>query len=301
MSSTVPTPTPDLARPAALAAFLRGVERRAAVLAELQAGDPTIGDAALTRAMAAFREEAVDAPMADWPRRFWCALLAQPALRRATRARPPAFVPASSPAVRAALLLRLAAGLDEAEAAAVLDVAPGSLRRAVLRALPVLPDGAPDAAVWMRLQADVQTRIRGLPTERSLRLARMREGALAGRTERFFPRHAFWTGHRIAAAAVTAVTLVALAASFWADAPPGPDVRIVALPPAGQPASTYSRTSGLIAHPDFDLLADPAAERLSRDAAFLAWTIGHVPVAEVVPVPAATVDVPESESSSDAP
>ena len=303
MVSASETPPPELARPAALSAFLRGVERRAAVLAELQTGDPTLGDAALTRAMTAFREGAIDVPMADWPRRFWRALLDQPALRRATRARPPAFLPACAPPLRAAMLLRVAAGLGEDEAAAVLDVAPARLRAAVLRALPARPDGTPDPAAWAALQDDVQARVRGLPTERSLRLARMREAALAGPTDGYFAPAPAWTRHRrTAAAGVAALTALALAATWWPARGGDPAIRIEPLGRAGEPASRYSPTTALIAHPDFDLLADPQAERLARDAAFLAWTVGRdaVPPAPVIGDGAAP-SVPETGEADDAP
>ena len=56
--------------PAALAAFLRGVERRGAVLAELQCGDADAGDAALGSAMSGFCLLAGDTVMDDWPRQF---------------------------------------------------------------------------------------------------------------------------------------------------------------------------------------------------------------------------------------
>jgi hypothetical protein len=56
--------------PAALAAFLRGVERRGAVFAELQCGDGDCGDAALAAAMRAFREGAAPCPIGDSPSRF---------------------------------------------------------------------------------------------------------------------------------------------------------------------------------------------------------------------------------------
>lgn len=301
MTSPASPSTPDLARPAALAAFLRGVERRAAVLAELHAGDATLGDAALTRAMAAFRLHALEAGMAEWPRLFWAELLGQPALRRARRARPPAFVPACSAPIRAALLLRLAAGLDERDAAAVLGVSERSLRRAVLRALPCLPDGAPDPAAWSDLQAQVQQRIRALPTERSLRLARMREAALAGPAQRYFPTRTRSRAGR-AALGVAAAGAAALAATFWFGPSPDPQVRVVPLARAGEPASRYSATAGLVAHPDFDLLADPAAERLAREAAFLAWTVGRqtVPAPPVEPEETA-MQVPETSASNDAP
>jgi hypothetical protein len=303
MVSASELPPPDLARPAALAAFLRGVERRAAVLAELQAGDPTLGDAALTRAMAAFRETAVAASMADWPRLFWQALLAQPALRRATRARAAAFMPTRTPALRAALLLRLAAGLDEAEAAAVLDVPPARLRSAVMRALPTTPDGAPDAAAWTRLQAEMQQRLRSLPTERSLRLARMREGALAGPAEHFFVAPPLLSRYRQPAiGAVAALTALALVATGWPPRGADGEIRVEPLGSAGRPASRYSAATGLLTHADFELLADPAGERLARDAAFLAWTVGRsaVPVAPTIEDSHAP-SVPETGEADDAP
>ncbi|GAB6197424.1 hypothetical protein [Lysobacter xanthus] len=301
MAEPVPTPAPDLVRPTALAAFLRGIERRAAVLAELQTGDPTLGDAALTRAMATFRATAVDAPMADWPRRFWSALLEQPALRRARTPRPDSPLPPSTPAMRAALLLRVAAGLDEATAAAVLDVAPGSLARAVHRGLPQDATGAPDAAAWSRLQAEVQRRVRDLPAERSLRLARMREAALADTAERFFPAPREDGRWRRYAAAVAALGLLALAATWWPSLGDDGPIEVSALGRAGAPASRYSREGGLVAHPDFVLLADAEGARLARDAAFLSWTLGRAAVPPERDVQPAGPDVPETAGSADAP
>src|SRR5690606_4101349 len=124
---STPNATPGSERPPpALAAFMRGVERRGAVLAELQCGDAATGDAALAVAMAEFRQTAGDTVMDDWPRRFWALLLAQPALKSRT---PVAIAVDATDRLgelgsgpRAALLLRLAAGLDETGAAAVLGV-----------------------------------------------------------------------------------------------------------------------------------------------------------------------------------
>src|SRR3970040_2443923 len=78
MSRNDPSPQPS---PPALAAFLRGVERRAAVLAELQAGDAGAGDAAVTAGMRQWRAAAAGMTMGEWPQRFWALLLAQPQLR----------------------------------------------------------------------------------------------------------------------------------------------------------------------------------------------------------------------------
>ncbi|WP_162823877.1 hypothetical protein [Lysobacter sp. TY2-98] len=301
MSSPAPAPAPALAQPAALAAFLRGVDRRAAVLAELQTGSSSIGDAALTRAMAVFREAALDAPMADWPTLFWRTLLAQPALRTA-RDGARLGLPPSSPAVRAALLLRVAAGLDEPTAAAVMGVAPEVQREAVIRALPKLADGGPDATAWTRLQREAQQRLRELPADRALELARIREGALAGTTERFFPqrRDHRW---RWVAGLAAAVALGLVGTRYLGGA--GDVVRVVPLPSAGEPASRYARESGLIAHPDFELLADPDGEKLAHDAAFLSWMVGHparpASTTTATDATATTPDIPETSEATDAP
>ncbi|MCH2093428.1 MAG: hypothetical protein MK141_17890, partial [Pseudoxanthomonas sp.] len=102
--------------PAALAAFLRGCERRGAVFAELQCGDPDRGDVALAAALRAFRGNAAALPMADWPVRFWSLLSSAPPLRTAAPdARWPgalSALAAAAPLDRAALLLRLAGGLQ---------------------------------------------------------------------------------------------------------------------------------------------------------------------------------------------
>ncbi|MFZ5658068.1 MAG: hypothetical protein ACOY37_13640 [Pseudomonadota bacterium] len=286
----MPDSLAPLAAPPALAAFLKGVERRGAVLAELQAGEAGIGDAALTRAMAAFRPQALEHPMADWPRLFWAALLAQPALRRARHARWPADLPrAATPGLRAALLLRLVAGLEEDEAAAVLDVAPGMLRRALERVVPRAADGRPDAAAWARQRQALQQRVRDLPADRALRLARGREAALAGPAERFFP--APERGRAWPLAGVVAAVALALAATWWLERRVDDRVDVLTLGPPGKPASRYSPTAGLVAHPDFAQLADPDGERLALDVAFLSWSAAQAaaaaaPVDPLAPRPA---------------
>lgn len=303
---TLPEPLAPLAAPAALAAFLKGVERRGAVLAELQAGEAGIGDAALTRAMAAFRRGALEAPMAAWPARFWRELLAQPALRRARLATAPGLpAAAAAPGLRAALLLRLVAGLDDTEAADVLGVAPGSLRRAVARLVPRDASGAPDATAWMHLRQALQQRVRTLPTDRALRLARAREAALAGAADTFYPAPARrpWRAAAVAAALVA----VALGATWWIEQRGDGRVEVAALGPPGRPAARYSPTAGLIAHPDFAAIADPEAEHLARDVAFLSWSAAQADAAAIgsdppAPAPVA-VTLPEAvlPETADAP
>lgn len=286
--------------PAALAAFLRGVERRGAVLAELQCGDAAAGDAALAAAMVGFRAAASELPMADWPRAFWMRLLAQPQLRHRT----PLALPldatdnlaelGSGP--RIALLLRLAAGLAEAEAAAVLGVAQPTYRLALRRALPSHADGRADPEAWQRLREQVHRRIKTLPQERLLRLTRAREAALMGQAESLsFAQATPAPGkrpRRLLAALwlLFALCVAAFAATFWWWGPT-PDgwfgtrgdmqVRQRALPPEVAPASRYGRIAGLIAHRDFALLTDPMAEANTRDLDFYSWLAAQQPAAGV--------------------
>lgn len=285
-----------------MAAFLRGVERRGAVLAELQCGDAVAGDAALAAAMRAFRLGAAAEPMADWPRRFWTLLLAAPQLRRP----PPdphwpqdlTWLGRLTPAPRAALLLRLASGLDEAEAAAVLAVAPASYRLALRRALPHREDGRADPAAWARLREQVHRRIKTLPAERLAHLARLREAAIAGTAaDRHSTPAPAWKALRRALWAGFALCVVALAATWawpWWQLRGGADgIRLDDLR-AERPAARYDEELALLGHRDFDLLADPAASAAAGDLAFYSWLAAQAPVEEAEP----PLDVPVSAAAA---
>ena len=80
-----PAPLPA-ATPGAASAFLRGVGRRALVVAELQ-GDAA-GAHAVAAAMRAFSGQAATLAMADWPARFWGLLCNAPRLRAPVAATP---------------------------------------------------------------------------------------------------------------------------------------------------------------------------------------------------------------------
>lgn len=170
--------------PAALAAFLQGVERRAWLLAWAQCGSVDGADRALTGALRAFRTQAPDWPMADWQARFWKLLAATPTMRQPARdarwdapCRHLASVPMPA---RLGLLLRLVAGLPEAEAAAVLTTDADGYRRLLADACPRDAGGQPDAAAWRVLAEALQAQLRGLPPERLAALARLRSAALTG-------------------------------------------------------------------------------------------------------------------------
>lgn len=181
--TAAPPPEPPVT-PAALSAFLRGVERRGFVAALLQGGDEAVAGRALAAALRAFRRHAGEEPMAGWPVRFWGLLSAAPGLRTAQVAgawpEPFAALAAMSPGDRLALLLRIVAGLDEPMAADVLGVAEDDYRLALARACPRDAAGQPDASAWRALAEAAQAQVRELSPERLERLGQLRDAALAG-------------------------------------------------------------------------------------------------------------------------
>lgn len=288
--------------PAALSAFLRGVERRGALFAELQCGDRDAGESALAAAMRAFRNHAGTLPMAEWPRRFWTLLVATPQLRQSA---PMAQWPAGmevlaglQPLSRQALLLRLAASLPEEEAAAVLGIAPEVHEQALASACPRDASGQPDALAWRALAEAIQSQLRELPPQRLAHLARLREAAILGtKLERPVSatrsvsveapsRRRRWPWIVL----VLALCAAALAATWWwpqwqASRGAGTStsldggVRRLQEPveiavediPEQPPAAKFDATTALLTHPDFELLLEPQDEAIARDADFLAW------------------------------
>lgn len=170
--------------PAALVAFLQGIERRAWLLTWAQCGSPEGADRALVGALRAFRTQAADWSMAEWPRRFWTLLAATPAMRQPARdarwdapCRHLATVPMPA---RLGLLLRLVAGLPEEEAATVLATDADGYRRLLADACPRDAGGRPDAAAWRVLAEALQAQLRELSPERLAAIARLRSAALTG-------------------------------------------------------------------------------------------------------------------------
>jgi len=319
------TLTDAAAVPAALTAFLRGVERRGVVFAQLQCGDAAGADDALAVAMRAFRNGATQVPVAEWPRRFWALLLAAPPLREQGRAAhwPVAFSSLArlGHGPRAALLLRLVAGLPDIEAAAVLGIARPTYRLALQRALPHDAEGRPDEAGWHALGEAAQQAIREMPAERLAHLARVREAAILGRrldprtepvSDAATPEHPRWWSAGLAGTA--ALSIIALLATFLVpvgDDGDAGDVRIHSrpLPPAEAPAATYDADTALLTHRDFELLAIDAVSEVARDPAFYAWLTARAEAqpgaGKTRPLPSMDATVPadakQAPETSDAP
>jgi hypothetical protein len=285
----------------ALSAFLRGIERRGAVLAELQAGDAAAGDTALAEAMRRFRPEAGSVPMAEWPRRFWALLLAQPRLQQRTEVAVPIEATdrlgelGSGP--RAALLLRVAAGLSEDEAADVLGVSVASYRLALQRALPHHADGRADPLAWQQLREQIHRRIKTLPPERLVRLSSAREAVLRGdeaaasagpgasvpieRPRWLMPL--LWSLLALCALALVATFLPS--GSSRGGVAAGRRVQIEPLPAADSPAARYGDEAGMVMHRDFALLADPQGEAAAQDMEFHSWLAAQHAAGVTVPTP----------------
>ncbi len=310
---TARPPDPTAAAPPALTAFLRGVERRGAVFAQLLAGSPEAGDAALASAMRGFRPVASRAPFVEWPRRFWALLLAAPTLRRplpdAAWTPPFTVLAAIGHGPRAVLLLRLVAGLSESDAAATLGIARNTYRLALHRALPHLPDGTPDVAIWHALGDAAQAAVRGLPTERLAHLSRDREAAVHGRPSLLVgPGDALPPRVRGALWGVGLVTVLALAATWiWPGGYPGAGegaagIRIEPLGAAATPAARLPPEALLATDPDLDLLLDDALEPAALDPAFHAWlaaqTAGEVGGLDAVPVPLEAAELPLGDDAA---
>src|SRR5690606_25179461 len=168
----------------ALSAFLRGVERRALVVAELQAGDAALAERVVAVAMRAFAGHATNLQMADWPARFWGLLCSTPQLLAPPAGghwpEPVAHLQVLAPAERLAMLLRIGAGMDEPAAAAVLGVEADAYRQALAGACPRDAEGYPDANGWRQLAEDVQSRIRDLSQPRLQQLEQLRESVISG-------------------------------------------------------------------------------------------------------------------------
>jgi len=290
----------------ALSAFLRGVERRALVVAELQAGNAARAEQALVAVMRAFAAVASDLPMAQWPPRFWALLAARQALRETPDAQwEPALqhLAGLSPMVRLALLLRIGAGLDEDTAARILDASVDDYQHALAEACPRDAAGRPDAAGWRALAEQVQQRIRDLPPQRLQELHQPSASAATGSAapaswravqhkderpavRRRRPSRPRWRGPLILVASAVVVLAAALGWRHWsapaADAAaPGSDAAVTVEPLEREAPKVAPAGIDPMASDDAAMLADPDFAQVA-DADLHAWFAagGPLPVDE---------------------
>ena len=302
------TRTPPLPA-SALGDFVHGIAVRSWVLARHQAGDPGVADRLLAAAIARLAQAGATQPLSQWPMGWWTALLEQRGMLS------PAQPGASDPlrrlpaGPRAALLLRLVAGLDLPHAAQALGVSQSAYEGALAQALAA--PGMDDARIEA-LRAQLHDEVHAIPAATRL--------ALLAHADEAMPRHAAvgaspGVSADVAAAAAPAV-LRGAASSRWGSLAArsegrlrwapwlGAGALLLALGVAwlwpGPPAMTPGRSEPLpaeplapapaldpgqvVTHPDYLQLARPEDERLARDLGFFSWLAAST---EPVATPAA--------------
>jgi hypothetical protein len=287
-STSSPTPPAE----AAITAFLHGIERRAWVFARAQCGDEDLAEAAVASAVEEFRRVCAIKPLASWPRDFWTLLLAQPLLLRGRSN----LLPELSVGPRAALLLRLVAGLDMAHAAQVLGVSEAAYRAALSHALQQLHAAGHDDPTRLEdLRERLQMEIRQAPTAIPLpardaptlqRIPSVIAPADGDRAD--FNRPQWRLGLKIALALLLLMLVVSFFWTPWHRLAPGESERL----PPEEIVVAPADVSAAVTHPDFALLAAPADEALAGDLAFYSWLAagGQVePAAGDAPVAASSV------------
>ena len=302
---TGPTPTPPQD---AVSAFLRGVDRRARLFAEVQSGSDEAAARAISVVARVFTGDAGRWPMARWPVQYWRLLLATPQLRTLDGARTTSRLPAIARlplATRTSVLLQLVSGLDDAAISEVLGEPAATWQGRIRDALPADLAGQPDVAAWRAWQAQVKQAL-AMPLPATADVLASPEAAVTAapgaphRVDATRHRHVPWLWIGVAAC------VAAFAAAFFLH-PVGRDVvqrwlspiKREALPPADAPAARYDATD-LRLHPDRDLLAAPAELALARALPLLAWLQATAPAGlavaagEVAPVAPVAV-APDTE------
>jgi DNA-directed RNA polymerase specialized sigma24 family protein len=270
------TSTQSFPAEAAITAFLRGIERRAWVFARAQCGDEDLAVQAVAAALAEFRRSCVEKPLASWPRDFWTVLLAQPVLLRGQSL----LLPELSVGPRAALLLRLVAGLDMGHAAQVLGVSEAAYRAALNHALQQLQAAGKDQLALEALRERLQQEIKlaAVPTlpllvtddaQAELDSDDAAAQLLSTSTSADEEVRSRWQlSLKIALGLLLLTLLVSFFWTPWHGLAPGESEP---LPPEAIDTLAPADASATVTHPDFALLAAPADETVARDMAFYSW------------------------------
>jgi len=298
---------PDLPSPAAVTAFLRGLDRRARLFAGVQAGDAVAAQHALAVVGRVFTGEAGQWPIAEWPRQYWRLLLAAPSLRK-----PPVEVPAPQlPGIgrlavetRAAVLLHLVAGLDDADASAALGIDIETYQARIRDALPRDALGQPDVDVWRAWRAAAERELSRAPepvptpapSNVPVAAANPQPAARTDADARHhFRMRWLWAG--------VALCIVAMVATFFLH-PRGREVldqwraeiKREPLDAAAPPKARFD-AADIALHPDRELLASPAELAFARQLPLLAWlevASADVRAADAVRLPVMLAPAPAS-------
>jgi len=292
------TPTPA---PPAVAAFLRGLRARAWLLARIQAGAEAPARQALAAVERVFASEAGLWPLAEWPGQYWRLLLATPSLRRpeANSIGSPLPGVARLPAQqRAAVLLLVVAGLDEAAAAAALGLPMETCQQAIRASLPLDALGKPDVDVWRSWRAAAGRAL--AEADRAAEAARAPvtpagTDVVPPTAPHASPRLLRWLWFGLVMCAV------ALGASLFLH-PKGREalerlrdpIKRETLSAASAPKASFDARDAAL-HPDRERLAAPSEAGYADHLAMLAWLVdasSDLRAADAVRLPLAPMPVP---------
>jgi hypothetical protein len=289
------TPAPAPPSPAAVAAFLRGFDKRAQLFASVQAGDGARGARALSAVARVFAAEASQWPLAQWPQQYWRLLLSTPSLRHAAPAAPYPVLPGVArlpPEPRAAVLLHLVAGLADEVAAPALGLTVPAYQAMIRDSLPRNDLGQPDVDVWRAWQATVQRELERAaappPLEKQAAQPAPRRSPAATPAAELPAAHGVrWLWLGVAACAF------AFAAAFFIH-PAGREaihqwfatIKREPLPAAAAPQARFD-AGDVALHPDRERLASPLEAWFAERLALLAWlaTASDPTVPDAVPLP----------------
>ncbi|WP_154659527.1 DUF3106 domain-containing protein [Arenimonas composti] len=253
------------------------------MFAHVQCGDETAAQAALARAMAGFGRQAATSPLSAWPADFWAGLLAQPELVGGASEVPELAPLGQGP--RAALLLRMVAGLDFVHAARVLGVEEATYRYALQRALQQAGEAGISYAALSGLRERLHRQVKTLPPARTAALERLREQALTAASAPVIDAATATTDAADAPPprarallwllwVLLAAVLVAFAATFLPDRPT-PAGQANGLPeelPPETPVPLPARGDAeVLGHPDYAQLAAPDAGPVAAELPLLSW------------------------------
>lgn len=284
--TTAPAPASS---PPAIAAFVRGVGQRARLLAMVQAGATRPAEQALAVVARVFASEAGQWPIAQWPQQYWRLLLATPHLRHPGAPEPGLPLPgiARLPSTqRAAFLLQLVAGLDDATAATALGTSVGAYQDTIRDGLPRDALGQPDIDVWRAWREAVQrelakaepvadTLVPESRTETASRLAQAKrddgQPDRRGSAVEAAGHHVRWLWLGVA------ICVLAFAATFFLH-PAGraviqrwtATIKVTPLPAAAAPKARFDAADPAL-HPDRELLAAPEEAAYANELALLSW------------------------------
>ena len=259
------SPISSAASSSAMQAFRRGIDRRAYVLARAQCGDSDLLQSALSAVDSAFNAEYAELPISQWPIRFWTLLLSRKELAQGMSPWPALASISHGP--RAALLLRLVAGLDFSHAAQVLNISETTYRFALERGLEQLHAAGFNFEELERLRDSFFEEVKQLPTE----LIQTRErpavvitpSLLVAELEPEIKKSGPWPW-------LVLLMAIVLGGLFWWWSTQSSDV-------VATKAVSLTEVQTAVIHPDYDVIANPDIQAQAEDLAFLSWIAAGAP------------------------